>query len=139
MLSRVLVPMDGSEMSEQALEYALDAYPGVDVTVLVVAGEPSSMWGQATGLALADDLSVAADEHAQPVFDRATDIADEYDVEVDTIVDVGHPVRAILNRAGDYDTIVVGAHGGSVADRLFVGNVAEKIFRRSPVPVVVVR
>jgi len=26
-----------------------------------------------------------------------------------------------------------------MADRLFVGNVAQKVFRRSPVPVVVVR
>jgi nucleotide-binding universal stress UspA family protein len=59
--------------------------------------------------------------------------------ELDTEVALGHPVRAILNRADDYDTVVVGSHGGTVAERLFVGNVAEKVFRRSPVPVTVVR
>jgi nucleotide-binding universal stress UspA family protein len=41
--------------------------------------------------------------------------------------------------AEGYDTVVVGSHGGSLADRLFVGNVTEKVFRRSPVPVTVVR
>jgi nucleotide-binding universal stress UspA family protein len=48
-------------------------------------------------------------------------------------------VRAILDRAGEYDAIVMGSHGGTLSERLFVGNVAEKVLRRSPVPVTVVR
>ncbi|WP_207586622.1 universal stress protein [Halomontanus rarus] len=141
MISRVLVPMDGSEMSEHALEYALEAYPDADITVLCVVGEPSSMWGSATGLALADDLEVAAQEHAQSTFDRARELAADADDDatLETVFELGHPVRAILDRADDYETVVVGSHGGSLSDRLFVGNVAEKVVRRSPVPVVVVR
>jgi nucleotide-binding universal stress UspA family protein len=140
MISRVLVPMDGSEMSEHALEYAIEAHPNAAITVLHVVGEPSPMWGRATSIALADDLEEAAEEHAGSVFDRAREIAaDAGGAELDTEVALGHPVRAILNRADDYDTVVVGSHGGTVAERLFVGNVAEKVFRRSPVPVTVVR
>lgn len=141
MISRVLVPMDGSEMSERALEYALEAYPDADITVLRVVGEPSPMWGEATGLSLADDLDEMAAEHAQPTFDRASEIAERAgdDAELETDVQLGTPVRAIINCADDYDTVVIGTHGGSVAERLFVGNVAEKVVRRSPVPVVIVR
>ena len=141
MISRVLVPMDGSEMSGRALEYALEAHPDAEITVLTVVGEPSPLWGEATGLALADDLEAMAEEHAEEVFDRARDLADASDAEptLETVVQLGHPVRAILDRAGDYDAIVVGSHGGSLADRLFVGNVAEKVVRQSPVPVTVVR
>lgn len=141
MISRILVPMDGSEMSEHALEYALEAHPDAEITVLHVVGEPSPMWGSATGLALSDDLDEAAAEQAQPVFDRAREIVadDDGDAEFETEVELGHPIRAIINRADEYDTIVVGSHGGTVAERLFVGNVAEKIVRRSPVPVTVVR
>jgi nucleotide-binding universal stress UspA family protein len=141
MISRVLVPVDGSEMSERALEYALEAHPNAEVTVLHVVGEPSPMWGKATGIALADDIEEAAEEHARPVIDRARELAADADsdVELDTEVALGHPVRAILSRAEDYDTVVIGSHGGTVAERLFVGNVAEKVFRRSPVPVTVVR
>ena len=141
MVSRVLVPMDGSEMSEHALEYTLEAFPEAEITVLHVVGEPSPMWGAAAGLALADDLEEAADEHARPVFDRVREIAAEAGREdnLETTVALGHPVRAILNRADDYDTIVIGSHGGTVAERLYVGNVAETVFRRSPVPVTVVR
>ncbi|MXV60900.1 universal stress protein [Natronorubrum sp. JWXQ-INN-674] len=141
MISRVLVPMDGSEMSEHALEYALEAYPEAAITILSVVGEPSSMWGSATGIALADDFEQAAREHAQPTFDRAGELASEVGREDDleTAFELGHPVRAIINRADDYETVVIGSHGGTVAERLFVGNVAEKVVRRSPVPVVVVR
>jgi nucleotide-binding universal stress UspA family protein len=34
---------------------------------------------------------------------------------------------------------VVGSHGGSLSDRLFIGNVAERVSHRSPVPVTIVR
>lgn len=39
----------------------------------------SGMWGEATTLALADDIGKAVDEHATDVFDRAQGAADEYD------------------------------------------------------------
>lgn len=139
MISRILVPMDDSEMAERALEYALENHPDADVTVIHVAGEPGPMWGAATTLALADDLEAAAAEKAEPVFDRANEIAAERDATVETTVAVGSPARAILNRAEDYDTVVVGSHGGTLADRLLVGDVAQRVFRRSPVPVTVVR
>jgi len=54
-------------------------------------------------------------------------------------VAVGHPARTIIKKAEGYDTVVIGSHSGSIADRLFVGNIAQKVFRRAPVPVVVVR
>lgn len=139
MISRVLVPMDESEMAENALRYALEAFPDAEITVFHVVGEPSAMWGEAASLALADDIGQAAEEHASDVFDDARAIANEYDREIRTDAQVGHPTRAILNTAEGFDTVVIGPHGGSLADRFLMGNVAETVFRRSPVPVTVVR
>jgi len=139
MIESVLVPMDDSEMAERALEYAFEAHPDAEITVLHVVGEPSSMMGQAMSLALEDDIEAAAEKHAETVLDRAKAIADDYGGDISTEVAWGRPAKAILDRADEYETIVVGSHGGSVADWLLVGNVAETIFRRSPVPVTVVR
>ena len=139
MVSRVLVPMDDSAMAEHALRYALEVHPDAEITVLHVVGEPTAMMGKAAGLALADDLEEAAEEAAREVLARAREIAAEYDVEITTRKAVGHPARVILDRAGDYDAVVMGTHGGSLRDRLLVGNVAQRVFRRSPVPVTVVR
>ncbi|XVH30704.1 universal stress protein [Haloferacaceae archaeon DSL9] len=139
MLSRILVPMDGSEMAERALAYAIENHPGAEITVLTVVGEPSVMMGEAIGLALADDIEKAAEERAERVFVRAREIAADHDVSIDTAVGFGRPARAIVMRADDYDAVVMGSHGGNVLDRIFVGNVAETVFRRSSVPVTVVR
>lgn len=139
MISRILVPMDESEMAQRALEYAFENHPDAEITVLHVVGEPSPMGGAVTGLALEENLEEAAEERAQVVFDHARKLAAEYDIEITTEVQLGQPVRAILNRAEDYDAIVLGSHDGSLADRLFIGNIAQKVFRRSPVPVTVVR
>jgi len=126
-------------MAERALEYALENHPDAEITVLHVVGEPSPMLGAATGIALEDDLEDAAQKRAATVFDRARDLAAEHDTEVDTRVKLGNPVKGILNSAEDFDAVVIGTHGGSLVDRLFVGDVAQKVFRQSPVPVTVVR
>ena len=139
MISRVLVAMDDSEMAAKALRYALDVHADAEITVVTVVGEPSVFMGRATTIAIADEPEKTAEEHAQPVIDHAREIAAEYSVELETRVKTGHPVRQILNEAGDFDTIVLGSHSGTLADHIFVGNVAEKVFRRSPIPVTVVR
>lgn len=139
MISRVLVAMDDSEMGEKALRYALEAHPDADVTVLHVVGEPSPMMGQAVRLALEDDVQAAAEELAEEVLERAHEIAAEYDAEVETQVGWGSPGKVIVSTAENFDTVVIGSHSRSLADQLFVGNVAQKVFRRSPVPVTTVR
>jgi len=139
MLSQILVPMNDSEMARRALEFALENHPTAEITVMHVIGEPSPMLGAAAGLALEDDLEEAAEKRAEAVFGRARELAAEHGVEITTDVRLGRPTRAILNRADDFDAVVIGSHSGSVADRLFVGNVAQSVFRQSPVPVIVVR
>lgn len=139
MVSRVLVPVDDSEMAMRALRYALEAFPDADVTVLHVSGGPSPMMGAATDLALSDDFGKAAEARASDALDRARATAAEYDADIDTDVRVGPPARTIVAAAADFDVVVVGSHSGSLSERLFVGNVAEKVVRRSPVPVTVVR
>lgn len=139
MVSRVLVAMDNSEMAEEALRYALDVHVEADITVLTVVGEPSPMMGQATAIATADDPRKKGKEVAESVLERAHELAAERNVEIDTTIGFGHPAREIINQAEDFDTVVLGSHGGSMADRLIVGNVADTVFNRSPVPVTVVR
>lgn len=139
MISRILVPIDDSEIAREALKYVFENHPDAEITVLHVVGEPSPMMGAAIGLALEDDLEAAAEERAKEVLDSARELAAEYGVEISTDVQVGQAVRAILNQAADFEMVVIGSHGGSVSDRLFVGNVAQKVLHQSPVPVTVVR
>ena len=131
--------MDDSEMAEHALQYTFEMYPDAEITVLHVVGEPSGMMGKATSIALDDNIQEAADKQAESVFKRANRVAEEYEGTIETTVAIGMPAKAIISRAENFDTVVIGSHGGSFADRLFIGNVAQKVFRHSPVPVTVVR
>lgn len=139
MVFHVLVAMDGSEMAEEALRYVLDVHPEANITVLTVVGVPSPMMGQATAIATADDPQKKAEELAEPILERAHELADEHDIKIDTKIALGHPAREIVNQAKDFDTVVLGSHGGTLADHLIIGNVADTVFNRSPVPVTVVR
>ena len=139
MVERVLVAMDDSELSERALRFALDAHPDADVTVLHVVGEPSSMMGAATGIALADDSEERVRELSEDVFERAGEIATEHGVAVAVESEVGSPASRIVERAEAFDVVVIGTHSGSLTDRLLVGNVAKSVFQNAPVPVTVVR
>lgn len=131
--------MDDSKMAAKALAFALDAYPDTEITVLHVAGVPTPFMADIVGLALEEDLSDAAEARAQPVFDRARELAAEADREITTTVTVGLPTREIVDRAADYDVVVIGSHSRKLGARLLLGNIAESVTRRSPVPVTVVR
>lgn len=135
----ILVAMDDSEVAKKALEYALEHHPEGEITVLHVVGTPSGMMGKAVGLALSNDLENETEKQAEVVLDRANAVADEHGTTIATKVRYGHPARAIVDEAAGFDAVILGSHGGSIADRLFVGNVAETVFRRAPVPVTVVR
>ena len=142
MLSRILVPMDDSGPAERALEYALDNHPEAAVTVLHVVGVPSMMMGEAVGLVLEEGIGEAAAERAEPVFERARAVADDRDREIETIVGMGHPARNVIDRADEYDAVILGSHGADwsrATHRFLVGNVAETVSKRAPVPVTIVR
>jgi nucleotide-binding universal stress UspA family protein len=139
MIDRILVPMDDSELAERALTYALEAHPDAEITVFHVVGEPSPMMGKAISLALEDDIEQAGEQYAEQVLDRARALAAEYDTDIHTKIGWGSPAKAIVEQAEEFDTVIVGSHGGSMVDRLFVGNVAETVVRRSTAPVTVVR
>ncbi|WP_135662173.1 universal stress protein [Halorhabdus rudnickae] len=139
MTERVLVAMDDSEMAERALEYALEHYPSDEITVFHVVGEPSPWMGKAMSLAMEGDLEAAKENQAKAVLDRARGIAAEHDREIETDVGMGSPAKAIIKRSEEFDQVVIGTHGGSLVDRILVGNVAEKVFRNAPVPVTTVR
>jgi len=139
MIERVLVATDGSEMAEHALKYALEVHPDAEITALYVAGEPSPMMGRALKMALEDDIEEVAREEAEPIFESARELAAERGVDLDTDIDVGSPAKSIVERAENFDAVVLGSHGGDLRSRLLMGNVAERVTRAAPVPVTVVR
>lgn len=130
----ILVPIDDSERSTEALKFALENDPDARFVVIHVH-EPvygESLVGQDEEEADADAL-----------FEEARSIAEEYGVELETVTDKGKrtPSEAIVEYAENnpVEKIVIGSHGREGASRVLLGSVAENVTRESPVPVTVVR
>jgi nucleotide-binding universal stress UspA family protein len=136
---RVLVPVDGSVPSNDALEFALEQFPDAEIAALYVMDpvDGATAWGP-TG---ADNWLSAAEERADAALENASATATAAGVEVTTESTVGRPANAIVEYAAenDVDHIVIGSHGRDGISRVLLGSVAETVVRRSPVPVTVAR
>ncbi|ELY43718.1 universal stress protein [Natronorubrum sulfidifaciens] len=136
----ILVPIDDSETARAALEHAVDRYPEATITVLHVIDPSVSKYGNGGIYAYESILETRKDAAAE-LFDDVTTLVAAHEGEVITETVVGSPAREIVTYADDHgsDHIVMGSRGRSGASRVLLGSVAERVVRRSPVPVTIVR
>ncbi|WP_353634557.1 universal stress protein [Halobacterium sp. NMX12-1] len=141
-MTKILVPVDGSEQSKEALEYALEHFKDAEITAInVIDPIEAGYTAQATVPGYSEEWFEQAKDAAEELFDEAKQTAGEYDTNIDTTTEVGRPSRAIVEYAeeNDFDHVVMGSHGRSGVSRILLGSVAESVVRRSPVPVTIVR
>ncbi|SFC61785.1 Nucleotide-binding universal stress protein, UspA family [Halobiforma haloterrestris] len=137
----VLVPIDDSDPAREALEYAFSNVPDAEFTALHVV-EPSVAAHRGDDAPYGVELPVATDDdRLEATFGPARSLADEHGCSLTTEVLAGSPARAIVQFATDanVDRIVIGSHGRTGVSRVLLGSVAERVVRRAPVPVTVVR
>ncbi|RQH02511.1 universal stress protein [Natrarchaeobius oligotrophus] len=137
----VLVPLDGSEQAEAALEFALETFPDGDVTAFHALSLPFDRDRTGVRGTYLEEIVRVRNDRADAVFEDAREIADDHGADVRTDTDDADPATAIVERVetDDYDQIVMGSHGRSLAARLITGTVAERVARRSPRAVTLVR
>lgn len=135
----VLVPMDGSDSAERALEYAIDIYPNATITVLHVIDISTA--SERSGLAYDESVQEELEHLAREIFETAEEVitAAGFEGELETTTGFGSPTRSIVDHAEEVDAVVMGSKGRHGAARLLLGSVAETVVRRAPVPVTVVR
>ncbi|AGN00916.1 UspA domain protein [Salinarchaeum sp. Harcht-Bsk1] len=134
----ILVPTDGSDSSNRALEQAVGfaAATGASITGAYVVDDTVVRNGAGMQVAM-DALEDAGEETLASLAERAADAGAE---SIDTTILHGVPYRAIVNYADeeDVDCIVLGTHGRTGVDRYLLGSVTERVIRLSDVPVLTV-
>ncbi|MFC6716875.1 universal stress protein [Natrialbaceae archaeon GCM10025810] len=144
---RILVPIDGSDASLGAVEYACSNYPDAEVTVLHVLESPGGdVYGGMTGgrSTEVEDDERRLNRDVVRLFDEARRVADEHGVTLSTLTLTGDVANAVITCAEELEAalIVVGRRGrgggGGLGKRL-LGGVSESIVGRSTVPVTIVR
>ncbi|WP_226007069.1 universal stress protein [Natrinema salinisoli] len=141
MARHIIVPVDNSDESTKALEYAVKEYPDERITVLhVVQFDRTSLYGD-EGFLYSDEYREQIRKRGTDILERASETAADRGVEVDTALEMGNPARTITAYIAEHDVdhVVLGSHGRTGPARVLLGSVAETVTRRSPVPVTVVR
>ncbi|MEY7851375.1 universal stress protein [Natrarchaeobius sp. A-rgal3] len=144
MTHHVLVPVDDSDRSTDALEFACREYPDAEITAIHVI-DPSDFYA-ATGIeggAMAnyEEIQKHHENRAEGILERATEQAAAFDHDIGTEQVIGSVSRSIVDYVEEHDVdhVVIGSHGRTGASRILLGSVAENVARRSPVPVTIVR
>lgn len=146
MYTTILVPLDGSETAEAALEEArrLAALCKARVRLLHVLDMAALSDGFENAQAYVETTRPLAMKQAGEILERARESLVKSGLEADTEIEEAIGTRvsdAIVARAGacKADIIVMGTHGRRGVGRLLMGSDAERVARTSPVPVMLVR
>ena len=143
-MKRVLVPIDLSEVSEEALRYAVNC-PCAETRTLILlhAIDPLDIAGLGL-VGMANREEEMRDELQAEAQKRLDELSRKYardGLNFETRLVFDRPWRAIINVAIEEqaDAIVMGSHGRGVIAEQFLGSVAEKVVRKAPTPVTIIR
>ncbi|MDN5357396.1 MAG: hypothetical protein PWR17_565 [Candidatus Methanomethylophilaceae archaeon] len=129
-LSKILIATDGSRVSEETVQYALDLASALEseIAVIYVSDEPLKE----------GDHDISPGEAAvQYAVDEATKRA----IPVESFIEFGIPAVEIVKKAEEIGAkvIVLGSIGRSGVSLWLVGSVAERVIKLAYCPVIVVR
>jgi nucleotide-binding universal stress UspA family protein len=145
MFKHLLVPTDGSALSEAAIQMAvtLARESGAKVTGLHVIPEFRVLAYGAEVIADTEDQFIqAARQHADDYIMVVTKAATQAGVECDTVTrNRAHPYEAIISVAAqrNCDLIVMASHGRGGMRALLLGSETQKVLTHCQIPVLVVR
>jgi nucleotide-binding universal stress UspA family protein len=145
-MKRVLVCVDGSEVSDRALEMAVELAraTGVQVTVAhVVAPLTLPVDGYPTAVVepgAAVQLERQAREFGELVAGRAAQRARELGAQAEAKVLLGDPARALAEEAEahDYGLVAIGSRGQGAFKRALLGSTSDRLVHTCKRPVLVV-
>src|SRR5262249_3915791 len=139
---RVLVPLDGSALAEQALGHAR-AIAGTDGEILLyqVLAPATPIMTDAGPISLWTDVLEDSRAEALQYLDRLAAGPRAAGYHVRTAVDYGVPALRIAEHAREQqaDLIIVSSHGRSGAARWLLGSVADELVRSAPAPLLLLR
>jgi nucleotide-binding universal stress UspA family protein len=141
MLAKILMPIDGSDNSLRALDYAFFLAKKADssVTAIHVIENPPTVYIESQKL-LNDLMSKYRIESAQ-ILDRCKQMAEKKGVKIETVIVEGDPASNITNYAQkeNIDLIIIGSRGLGRFKEMMLGSVSNKVLHHAKCSVLIVK
>ena len=140
MYKKVLVPLDGSKLSESILSHVVAIATGCQVpeVILLRVREPLDSSVRAVlDPEIADELDQAYYDESVGYLNKVSKKLAKKGVAVGVEVLAGNPAEEIIKYADSkrVDLIIMSTHGRSGFSRLVFGSVADKVIRQTTKPV----
>jgi nucleotide-binding universal stress UspA family protein len=149
MYKKILVPLDGSKLAECAIPHVEALAQCCDTEKVILVSVTERVQGyrafedpsQPLGQQLVPEAVGKKEKQAQRYLGRIAKAMEAKGIKVDTEVLLGDPAEEIVIYAKHpgCDLIVMSSHGRSGPSRWAHGSVADRVFKGSPVPVLMVR
>jgi nucleotide-binding universal stress UspA family protein len=139
----ILFATDFSESSDFAFQYALSLARKFEARLLIVhvINEPVDLRGFYVPHISFDKLEEEIEEGARKLMEKfcRNQVQDFNNYE--TFILPGIPYDEIINKAAaeEADLIIMGTHGRTGLDHVLFGSTAEKVVRKSAIPVMTIR
>ena len=140
-LKKILVPTDFSEHSAKAVTYGVElaAKFGAELHLLHVVETTPIMYGEGAAFVPAETAAQLEAAAVKELNELKVDSA--AGLQVIRKVVQGPPFVEVVRYAKDNasDLVVLGTHGRGAIAHMLLGSVAERVVRKTPCPVLVVR
>jgi nucleotide-binding universal stress UspA family protein len=143
LLKRILVPIDFSEYSKNALRYAVPFAKQFEAELLLMYVVEPTIYPSdfAFGPVTVPNLERELRERASSELERLVKTYIKGAVAVKTAIRTGKPSLEIIRWAKEetVDLIIIATHGHSGVEHVLFGSTTEKVVRKAPCPVLTLR
>lgn len=137
MYDTILIPTDGSEQATRGVEQGLSLAEKYDAAVVLLYVVDERRYGRTPALGSTEVEHVKLEEDAVEMLEEIAERARERGLDADCECYRGLPWEEIesLAERRDTDLIVMGRRGATDDRRTPLGSVADRVMRRTEVPV----
>ena len=148
MISKILVPTDGSKAAQRAARYAVDLAKQLKASIIALSViDKRSFTGptvpaRKTARHVIEPIEDYLREAAEGYAGEIGKLCDKNGVQAKTVITAGHPVEDIVKEASKAkaDLIIMGSHGKSALAVAVLGSVTYGVIHKdTKIPVLVVR
>lgn len=139
-MKRLLVPVDGSTHSINALQFALQLAVENDAEILLLNVQPSYNTPNVKRFVKQEQIREYQTEESKIALERALAETQSYSIPIVTKLRIGEPAIEICTEAKEFQAtqIVMGNRGLGAIKRTVLGSVSYKVLHDAPCPVTIV-
>ena len=138
-ISKILVPLDGSQNSQRGLEFAITLARSSNAIITGVYSIHAPPHSEFRGVG---SVEKSLNKEIKKIMESAKTLAAQNGIVFKEKIlrgDVGYNIIKFAQEKGKFDMIVIGSRGRSSAKEMFFGSTSNYVIHTSKIPVVVVK